>query len=192
MSVELYESRVDEFLESAQHPTLGRSYLTCAYQPMTELLSYLQANGFTSYIGSGGDRDFMRPAANRLYGIPRERVIGSTQALAYADDKQGGALMYKSEMEFFDDGPVKPVRIWSRIGRRPKVTGGNSNGDEMLAFGGGPGRPPLRLLLLHDDADREFDYVTGAETALARAKDEEWTVISIKNDWATVFPNQSP
>jgi hypothetical protein len=192
MSVEEYEARVDEFFESAQHPTFGRSYLTCGYQPMVELLRYLEANGFTAYIASGGDRDFMRPAANRLYGIPRERVIGSTQALDYADDKQGGALMYKSEMEFFDDGPTKPIRIWSRVGRRPIVAGGNSNGDdEMLAFGGGPGRPALRLLLLHDDAEREFDYVAGAEIALARAKAEDWTVVSIKNDWASVFSNET-
>ena len=88
----------------------------------------------------------------------------------------------------FDDGPVKPVRIWSRIGRRPVVAGGNSNGDvPMLRFAGGKGRPGLRLLVLHDDPEREFDYVKGAETALERARDEGWTVVSMKDDWATVF-----
>ena len=188
MSVEAYEAEVSGFLESAQHPTLGRPYLACAYQPMVELLRYLEANGFTTYIASGGDRDFMRPVTNQLYGIPRERVIGSSFALSYQEDERGGAVMYKSGMDFFDDGPEKPLRIWSRVGRRPILAGGNANGDiEMLQFAGGPTRPALRLLLLHDDADREFDYVAGAERALERAKAQEWTVVSLKNDWATVF-----
>jgi hypothetical protein len=91
-------------------------------------------------------------------------------------------------MEFFDDGPAKPVRIWSRIGRRPIVAGGNSNGDiQMLRFANGPTHPALRLLLLHDDAEREFDYIAGAEDALKRAEDKGWTVISVKDDWSTVF-----
>jgi hypothetical protein len=88
----------------------------------------------------------------------------------------------------FDDGPVKPVRIWSRVGRRPIIAGGNSNGDiPMLRYAGGKDRPALRLLLLHDDAEREFDYVAGAEKSLEQAAADKWTVISIKNDWETVF-----
>ena len=95
-------------------------------------------------------------------------------------------------MEFFDDGPEKPVRIWSRIGRRPLVAGGNSNGDvPMLRFARTPARPALRLLVLHDDKEREFDYVAGAEQALERAKAQGWTVIGIKDDWATVFANRA-
>ena len=97
-------------------------------------------------------------------------------------------MLYKAQMEFFDDGPTKPVRIWSRIGRRPVVAAGNSNGDiAMLRFARAPQRPALRLLLRHDDAEREFDYAAGAEEALARAAHAGWTVISIKEDWATVF-----
>ncbi len=96
--------------------------------------------------------------------------------------------MYKTEMEFFDDGPTKPVRIWSRIGRRPILAFGNSNGDvPMLRFARLADRPALRLLLLHDDAEREFDYTAGAEDALDRARKAGWTVVSIKNDWSTVF-----
>jgi hypothetical protein len=88
----------------------------------------------------------------------------------------------------FDDGPAKPIRIWSRIGRRPMVAGGNSNGDiPMLRYAGGRARPALRLLVLHDDPEREYDYTTGAETSLERAAAEDWTVVSIKRDWATVF-----
>jgi len=90
--------------------------------------------------------------------------------------------------DVFDDGPVKPVRIWSRIGRRPIAAGGNSNGDvPMLRFAGGKGRPALRLLVLHDDPEREFDYVKGAETALEQARADGWTVVSIKDDWVMVF-----
>jgi hypothetical protein len=88
----------------------------------------------------------------------------------------------------FDDGPAKPVRIWSRIGRRPLVAAGNSNGDvPMLRFAGGKGRSALRLLVLHDDPEREFDYVKGAEQALERARAEGWNLVSVKDDWATVF-----
>ena len=176
------------FFETTNHPTLGRSYRACGYAPMIELLDYLSANGFTSYIASGGDRDFMRPVAGDLYGIPPERVIGSALGLTYQDTDGESRLLYKSAMEFFDDGPEKPVRIWSRIGRRPILSVGNSNGDlPMLAFSGLADRPALRLLLLHDDADREFDYVTGAEDALDVAAKNDWTVISIKHDWSRVF-----
>ena len=188
MSVEEYEAEVSGFLESAQHPTLGRAYISCAFRPMVELLRYLEANGFTTYIASGGDRDFMRPMANELYGIPRERVIGSSFELSYQEDERGGNVLYKGGMDFFDDGPEKPVRIWSRVGRRPILAGGNANGDiEMLQFAGGPTRPALRLLLLHNDANREFDYVAGAERALDRAKTQDWTVVSLKDDWASIF-----
>lgn len=130
----------------------------------------------------------MRPVTHEIYGIPSERVVGSSAALRYEDDEHGGTVVYQAQMDVFDDGPVKPVRIWSRIGRRPLVAVGNSNGDvEMLQFAGGPSRPALRLLVLHDDAEREFDYVAGAERALEQARTREWTVVSVKNDWATVF-----
>ena len=99
--------------------------------------------------------------------------------------------MYKSEIEFFDDGPQKPVRIWSRVGRRPLVAGGNSNGDiPMLRFTRTGPQGALRLLVLHDDAEREFAYTAGAENALDRAKADGWTVVSVKDDWGTVFADQ--
>jgi FMN phosphatase YigB (HAD superfamily) len=188
VSIEEYRARVDAFFAEAHHPTLNHPYLKCAYQPMCELLDYLAANGFTSYIASGGDRDFMRGMAEALYGIPPERIIGSTQALEYQEAADGVDVIYKSEMEILDDGPVKPTRIWSRIGRRPVIAGGNSNGDiPMLRFANVRDRPSLRLLVKHDDAEREFDDVKGAEEALRRAEERGWTVISIKNDWRTVF-----
>jgi haloacid dehalogenase-like hydrolase len=192
MAVEEYEAEVTAFLGTAMHPTLGRPYRGCGYRPMVELLGYLEQNGFTTYIASGGDRDFMRPATRELYGVPRERVIGSSFDLEYREDERGGSVLYKPSLDFFDDGPEKPVRIWSRIGRRPIVAAGNSNGDaEMLRFAGGGTSPALRLLVLHDDAEREFDYTAGAKDALERAEAQGWTVVSIKEDWTTVFDDAS-
>jgi hypothetical protein len=156
--------------------------------PMIELLRYLEGNGFTYFIASGGSRDFMRAITGEIHAIPPERVVGSSFGLEYTDDEHGGALAYLAEPDVFDDGPAKPARIWSRIGRRPILAGGNSNGDiPMLRFAEGKDRPALRLLVLHDDAEREFDYVKGAEQVLERAKAEDWTVVSVKEDWATVF-----
>jgi phosphoserine phosphatase len=188
MTVEAYEQIASEFL-SGPHPTLDRSYRECGYVPMIELLHYLEANGFTSFIASGGDRDFMRPVTDEIYRVPAERVIGSSNALSYQEDDQGGTLVYLEKPDVFDDGPTKPVRIWSRIGRRPIVAGGNSNGDiPMLHYTRGPTGKGLRLLLNHDDPDREFQYTAGAERSLERAAADGWTVVSIKNDWAAVFP----
>ena len=190
ISVEDFEESADRFLRSAQHPSLGRSYLECAYTPMVELLDYLTANGFATYIASGGGRDFMRPVSQEMYGIPRERVIGSSSSFAYTSNDHGGTITHQPELDYLDDGPEKPVRIWNRVGRRPVLAAGNSNGDTaMLEFTHHPDRPTLQLLVLHDDAEREFDYTAGAEKALSQAEADGWTVVSIKNDWATVFPS---
>jgi phosphoserine phosphatase len=183
-----YDQRVKEFFDQADNPGLKRPYRECGYLPMIELLRYLEANGFATYIASGGDRDFMRPVAEDMYGIPPERIIGSALGITYSSEGGQSALMYKGAMDFFDDGPEKPIRIWSRIGRRPILAFGNSNGDvPMLAYSGTESVPGLRLLLLHDDAGREFDYVAGAEQALDIAAQQNWTVVSMKNDWNTVF-----
>jgi phosphoserine phosphatase len=188
ISVEDFEARADEYLRSAQHPTLGCGYLGTAYAPMLELLEYLAAHGFSNYIASGGGRDFMRPISQEVYGIPRERVIGSSTTLRYANDERGGTIMRNPEADYLDDGPEKPVRIWSRTGRRPLLAAGNSNGDvPMLEFTQHRDKASLRLLVLHDDGDREFAYTTGAEQALDRAAGEGWTVVSMESDWTKVF-----
>jgi hypothetical protein len=115
-------------------------------------------------------------------------VIGSTAALEYTSDERGGTITHTPRPDYLDDGPVKPVRIWSRTGRRPLLAAGNSNGDvPMLQFSRHRDRPFLRLLVLHDDADREFAYTTGAEQALAQADRDGWTVVSVKDDWRAVF-----
>jgi phosphoglycolate phosphatase-like HAD superfamily hydrolase len=179
VNVEEHAARVADFFASARHPTLGRPYTACGYAPMVELLHYLEASGFTCYIVSGGGRDFMRPVTTTMYGIPPERVVGSSVGLTFAD----GNLITTGVTEFLNDGPVKPVRIWGRVGRRPIFAAGNSNGDiEMLEYTHG-----MRLLVRHDDAEREFDYVAGAEKALDQAAKSGWTVASMKNDWTTVF-----
>jgi phosphoglycolate phosphatase-like HAD superfamily hydrolase len=168
LTVEEHANRVNAFFADAKHPTLNRPYTACGYAPMVELLRYLEANGFTNYIVSGP-----------LYGVPPERVVGSSVGLVYRD----GQVYTTDKPEFLDDGPIKPVRLWSRIGRRPILAAGNSNGDiEMLEFTDG-----LRLLVLHDDAEREFDYVAGAEKSLEEAKAKGWTVVSMRDDWTTVF-----
>jgi phosphoserine phosphatase len=188
IGVEDFEAKSGSFLRSTKHPTLGRGYLETAYAPMVELLAYLEANGFTSHIVSGSGGDFMRPISQELFGIPPERVIGSSSELQYASDDKGGTITHKAALAFLDDGAEKPIQIWSHVGRRPLVAGGNSNGDvPMLRFAGGRERPALRLLVLHDDPEREFDYVKGAERALEQARTDGWTVVSVKDDWATVF-----
>lgn len=188
-TVQEYDAKVREFFKDADHPTLDRPYRTVGFAPMIELLRFLEANGFTTFIASGGDRDFMRPIVPSIYQIPPERVIGSALGMTYEEGDDGPCLRYGGDMAFFDDGPEKPVRIWSRIGRRPLIAVGNSNGDiPMLQIAGAPeGNPGLQLFVLHDDADREFDYVTGAEQLIALAQTKGWHTISVKHDWSRVF-----
>jgi phosphoglycolate phosphatase-like HAD superfamily hydrolase len=185
LTVEQHAARVKAFFSDARHPSLDRAYTSCGYTPMVELLRYLEANGFTTYIVSGGGRDFMRPVTVQMYGIPPERVIGSSVGLDFTD----GHLMTTSRPEFLNDGPVKAVRIWGRAGRRPIFAAGNSNGDiEMLQFTDASSGPSLSMLVLHDDDRREFAYTAGAERALDIAADAGWAVTSMRDEWATVFP----
>ncbi|GAB3574619.1 HAD family hydrolase [Leifsonia lichenia] len=186
-SVHDYQAAVAAFYRDAKHLTLGRAYSETVYQPMTELLRYLEGSGFTSYIVSGGDRDFMRPMTADYYGIPPERVIGSAVGLRY--DQETNDVRYGSEFGFLDDGPEKPVRIWSRIGRRPVLAVGNSNGDiPMLRFVQKHPRS-LSLVVHHDDDSGRGDqpYEKGAEQVLAEAEASGFTRVSVKDDWATVF-----
>ncbi len=184
LTVEEHARRVRAFFEAAVHPTLDRPYTACGYTPMVELLALLEANGFATYIVSGGGRDFIRPVTTAMYGIPPERVIGSSTGLDFAD----GHLLTTSRPEFLNDGAAKAVRIWGRTGRRPIFAAGNSNGDiEMLEFAAASPGPSLSMLVRHDDPEREFDYTAGAERALGLAAERGWPVVSIRDEWATVF-----
>jgi phosphoserine phosphatase len=179
ITTEAFEAAVAEFFASARHPTLDVPYTEVNYRPMRELIALLEANGFRIYICSGGGRDFVRVVSEQIYGIARERVIGSASTLEYRD----GELYRTAGVEQpIDDGPGKPVHIWTRTGRRPVLAGGNADGDipmlQTARFG---------LLVNHDDAEREFAYQAGAETALAEARVRKWTVVSVKNDFKEVF-----
>ena len=187
-SVEEYEASVAAFYREARHLSLHSSYAHTVYQPMVELIRLLDANDFTTYIVSGGERDFMRPMTLEYYGVPSQRVIGTAMGLEY--DAHDNVVRYTSELEFFDDGPQKPVRIWTRTGRRPILAAGNSNGDiPMLRFAQGNPRS-LSLLVHHDDDTGRGDapYDKGADKALATAGAHGFTVVSVRDDWEHVFP----
>ena len=179
ISVEEFEQAVREFFAASKHPALGVPYTQVGYRPMIELIEFLEASEFMVYVCSAGGRDFMRPVTAQLYGIPRQRVIGSATTLEYRD---GRLLRTRGVEQPIDEGPGKPVHIWTRTGRKPLLAGGNADGDvpmlESARFG---------LLIRHDDAEREFAYDAGAEHALAEAAERGWTVVSMKNDFQTVF-----
>jgi phosphoserine phosphatase len=188
-SVEDYEASVAAFYRDARHLSLGSSYAHTVYQPMVELIRFLEANGFGVYIVSGGDRDFMRPMTEANYGIPAERVVGTGMGLTY--DAEANVVRYVPKLDFFDDGPEKPVRIWMRVGRRPILAAGNSNGDiPMLRFAQGSPRS-LSVLIHHDDDTGRGDapYDKGAEQALEAASADGFTVVSVRDDWSQVFPS---
>jgi hypothetical protein len=163
-----------------------------AFKPMVELLRYLEANDFTTYIASGGGRDFMRPVTQTLYGIPPERVIGSAVKLSFQADEHEATIMRQVDIGFVDDGPAKAIHIWERIGRRPIFAAGNANGDiPMLQYTDMNAQSSLCLLVNHDDADRESDYTAGADDALKMAQERGWVVVSVKDDFKTVFASQN-
>ena len=194
MTVEDYDEAIRSWLATAKHPKFKRPFTELVYQPQLELLDYLRANGFKTYIVSGGTIDFMRPWVTRVYGIPPEQVIGSSQLVKY--DLQGGkpVLLREPKLDFIDDGPGKPVGIYRNIGQRPLLAFGNSDGDlQMLQYtASGPGAR-MALIVHHDDADREFAYdrnskIGKLDKALDEAQAKGWTVVSMKRDWNTVFP----
>jgi phosphoglycolate phosphatase-like HAD superfamily hydrolase len=195
MSTTLFETIAKEWVRDARHPTLDEPYTELAYQPQLELLRYLEANGFKTFIVSGGTVEFMRTYAEQVYGIPPERVVGSSIETRY--EVQGGkpSLLRLPEISFIDDKAGKPVGIYKRVGRRPILAFGNSDGDlEMLQWTtlGGRGAR-LGLLLHHDDVEREYAYdresrVGKLDQALDAAGPSGWVVVSMKNDWNTIFP----
>jgi phosphoserine phosphatase len=183
---------------AARHPKLGRPFPRLAYQPQIELLEFLRANGFKTYIVTGGGVDFVRAFAEEAYGIPHEQVIGSSARLRY--DAHGGdaMLMKTAELDSFDDREAKPQNIGLHIGRRPLLAFGNSDGDlAMLRYVKAGADPRLALLLHHDDAEREFAYdrdfrLSPLADALDHADDYGIEVVSMKRDWAEVFVSEQP
>ncbi|MEM8608916.1 MAG: HAD family hydrolase [Myxococcota bacterium] len=194
MSAELFDTIVLDWLQSAKHARWDQLYTNLTYRPQIELLEYLRANGFTTYIVSGGTVEFMRPWTGEAYGIPKQQVIGSSVATRF--EIQGGkpSLLRLPQVEFVDDKSGKPVGIHQFIGRQPILAFGNSDGDlEMLQYTTmGSGGTRLGLLLHHDDAVREYAYdrdsvVGRLDVALDEAPDAGWVVVSMKDDWNRVF-----
>lgn len=190
ISIEAFEADALEFLSSTQDARFKKPYKFLTYQPMVQLVHFLQDNDFQVYITSGGGRDFMRAVCEEIYNIPRSMTIGSSVTFEYGEDDQGIAqVMRTKEVEMpIDDGPGKPVHIHRAIGRRPIMAAGNSDGDiHMLKYVKGHKRLSLPLLVHHDDAEREYAYDGGAEIALQFAAKKNWIIVSMKNDWKTIF-----
>jgi hypothetical protein len=185
---------VNAWIGRARHPRLGRPIAQCVYQPMLEALSFLRANGFKTFIVSGGGVDFMRAFAERFYGAPPEQVIGSSGQAHYELREGIGTIIKEPKLGSIDDKAAKPVNIALHIGRRPIAAFGNSDGDQaMLQYTTtGSGRR-FGLIVHHDDADREFAYdrdskVGRLSSALDEARTRGWTIASMRNDWRTIFP----
>lgn len=193
MTTDEFRASVREWARTSRHPTLGRPYTELTFQPMRELLDYLEANGFSTWIVSGGEIEFMRAFAEEIYGIPPERVIGTSLKSRYEVRDSGPVILRLPEVEFVDDKEGKPVAIQQRIGRRPIAAFGNSDGDfQMLEWTSAGAGPRLAMIVHHDDAEREFAYDRGSHVGkLERGLDEAaargWTVISIKDDWKAVY-----
>jgi hypothetical protein len=194
VTTEEFQRIVQEWLAMAKHPRFNRPFTDLIYQPMLELLAYLRENGFKTYIVSGGGVDFMRPWAEKVYGIPPEQVVGSSIKLKF-DIRDGKPILTRlPDIDFFDDGPGKPVGIQKFIGRRPIAAFGNSDGDlQMLQWTAAGKGPRFMLLVHHTDAEREWAYdrqspIGQLDKALDEAQRRGWTVVDMKKDWKRVFP----
>jgi phosphoglycolate phosphatase-like HAD superfamily hydrolase len=194
MTIEEFSKIVTDWIATAKHPRTGRLFTEMVYQPMLELLSYLRANGFKTFIVSGGGIEFMRPWTERVYGIPPEQVVGSSGKLKFEMRDGKPVLVKLPAIDLIDDKAGKPVGIQSHIGRRPIAAFGNSDGDlEMLQWATAGSGAQFALIVHHNDAEREWAYDRKSHIGtLDKAWDEAvakgWTVVSMKDDWKVVFP----
>jgi phosphoglycolate phosphatase-like HAD superfamily hydrolase len=194
MTTDEFEKIVGDWVATARHPKTGKLYTEMVYQPMLELLAYLRANGFKTFIVSGGGIDFMRVFSERVYGIPPEQVVGSSGKLSFELRDGKPRLMKLPELDFNDDKVGKPVAIQMHIGRHPIAAFGNSDGDlQMLEWARQGAGVRFALIVHHTDAEREWAYdrkspVGQLDVALDAALAEGWTVVDMKNDWNRVFP----
>jgi len=189
MTTTQFEKIVKDWIAKARHPQTRRPYTEMVYQPMLELLAFLRANGFKTFIVSGGGIEFMRPWAGPVYGIPPEQVVGSSIKTRYEMRADGPVLVRLPEINFIDDKDGKPIGINSHIGRRPIASFGNSDGDlQMLQWATAGKGARLALLVHHTDAEREYAYDKGATNALAEARAKGWTVVDMKHEWKVIYP----
>lgn len=194
MTTTEFEQIVKEWIATAKHPKTGRLYTDMVYRPMLELLAYLRASGFKTFIVSGGGIEFMRPWTEKVYGVPPEQVVGSSIKTGYEMRDGKPVLVRLPGIDFIDDKAGKPIGINSHIGRRPIAAFGNSDGDrQMLEWTQGGGGARLMMLVHHDDAEREWAYGpnskigTFSDSLMAEAKKQGWTLISMKDDWNRIF-----
>jgi len=194
MTTDEFEQIVTEWLATATHPTTGRPYTEMVYQPMLEVLDFLRANGFKTFIVSGGGIEFMRPWTEAVYGIPPEQVVGSSIKTAFEVHDGEPVLVRLPELDFIDDKAGKPVGINSHIGRRPIAAFGNSDGDfQMLEWTTAGTGARLGVYVHHTDGEREWAYdresaVGRLDRGLDEAEERGWTIVSMKDDWRTIFP----
>lgn len=194
MATTEFQTIVKDWFAKARHPRFQRPYTDLVYQPMLEVLTYLRANGFKTYIVSGGGVEFMRAFAEQAYGIPPEQVIGSMIKLKYEHRDGIPVLLRLPSIEFVDDGPGKPVGIQRVIGRRPILAVGNSDGDfEMLDWTTAPNGQRLGLIIHHTDGDREWAYdrqskIGRLDRALTAASKHNWVVVDMKKNWKIIYP----
>ena len=198
MTTEEFEKIVKDWIATAKHPVTKRPYTEMVYQPMLELLAYLRANGFKTFIVSGGGIEFMRPWTEKVYGIPPEQIVGSSIKTKFELRDGKPVLVRLPELNFIDDKAGKPVGIQQNIGRRPIAAFGNSDGDlQMLQWtAAGPG-PRFCLYIHHTDAKREWAYdressIGRLDKGLDEAAAKGWTVVSMKDDWKRVFAFEKP
>ncbi len=196
MTTEQFSEIVVDWISKAKHPKTGKPFTEMVYQPMIELLEYLRENGFKTFIVSGGGIEFMRPWVEKVYGIPPEQVVGSSIVTKYEVRDGNPVLLRLPELNFINDKGGKPVGINQHIGRRPIMAFGNSDGDfEMLEWTtSGPG-PRFAMIVHHDDAEREFAYdresnVGRLDRGLDLGPERGWTIVSMKEDWKTIFPSR--
>jgi phosphoserine phosphatase len=197
MTTNEFSKTVTDWIATAQHPRFHRLYTACVYQPMLELLAYLRASGFKTYIVSGGGIEMMRPWTEKVYGVPPEQVIGSSIKTKFEMRDGEPVLLRLPEIDFIDDKAGKPEGINKFIGRRPIAAFGNSDGDlEMLQWTAAGKGARLMLLVHHTDAYREYAYDRDStfgrlNLALDEAKAKGWIVVDMKDDWKTIFPPMS-
>jgi haloacid dehalogenase-like hydrolase len=194
MTTEEFEKIVTDWITTAKHPQTGKPYTGMVYQPMLELLTYLRANGFKTFIVSGGGIEFMRPWTERVYGIPPEQVIGSSIKTKFEARDGKPVIVRLPELNFIDDKAGKPAAIQHHIGRRPVMAFGNSDGDlQMLQWTAAGSGPRFCLYVRHTDGGREFAYdreshIGKLDKGLDEATAKGWTVVGMKDDWKVIFP----
>ena len=191
-----FDKMVEEWANTAQHPQTHLKFVAMVYQPMIELIDYLKDNQFKVFIVSGGGVDFMREALSKVYGIPPDQIIGSSIKYKYVNGTDGAnsTIFREPELDSFDNNEVKPENIQLHIGQVPILAAGNSDGDlQMLTYTDDNNKvgKSLEILVHHDDGIREYSYDKGAENVLQAAKDKNWDVVSMKNDFAVIYPPQN-